>query len=101
MTKIILDDKTEVEDLDTILEEQKKFYEHLYRSRNPKMSDKFKKTFFPDKRDHIPKIKDEDKAFCEGNITEGESVTAKESYWREDGGKEGGRKGCREKEGGL
>ena len=74
MTKIIVEDDKEIEDLDTIIKEQKKFYESLYTSRKPKKSKQFEKTFFPKERDHIPKVSVEEKARCEGKITEQECL---------------------------
>ena len=66
MTKPILDDKRETEHFEEILEEQTVFYEKLYASRKPKLSEKFRKTFFPDNREHIPVISENEKASCEG-----------------------------------
>jgi hypothetical protein len=49
--KLIKEDGTEIENLMEIIEEQKKFYDILYTTRKPNISNECENTFFPQNND--------------------------------------------------
>ena len=78
ITSLVKNDEAIITDPKEILDEQRSYYQNLYSSQNPQVSDPKFNLFF--ENDMIKKLDDDQKIACEGLLTDGECQKALKDF---------------------
>ena len=76
ISKLIVENGSEIDDQFKILDEQKLFYERLYSSSDPSIEPEHESLFFDPNNPFINKLTEDEKMKAEGKLTRGECFTA-------------------------
>ncbi len=74
ISKLVLDDNTEITDIKSIQLEQKAYFEKVYKSEQVNISNHDENLFFPENDRALEKLTVDEKDSCEGYITEAECL---------------------------
>lgn len=67
--KLIVENNSEISDINSILKEQVNFYKTLYTSSNPIFSETHEALFFDENNEFLKKLNDDQKLSCEGDLS--------------------------------
>jgi len=67
--KLIVENNSEISDINSILKEQVNFYKTLYTSSNPIFSETHEALFFDENNEFLRKLNDDQKLSCEGDLS--------------------------------